>query len=45
MLITCAHTTPQIDAADAASFMTRGQGFGSELLTARVNALVARCAP
>jgi hypothetical protein len=45
MLKTCTHTTPKIDAADAATIMTRGQGFGSEPLTARVIALVARCAP
>jgi hypothetical protein len=45
MLMTSTHTTPEIDAANAAAIMTRGQGFGSELLTARVNALVARCAP
>jgi hypothetical protein len=45
MLTTCTHTTPKIDAANAASATTRGQGFGSEPLTARVFALAARCAP
>jgi hypothetical protein len=45
MLTTYTHTTQKIDAANAAPIMTRGQGFGSEPLTARVFALAARCAP
>jgi hypothetical protein len=44
MLMTCTHTTPKIDAANAAPIVTRGQGFEWELLSARVNALAARCA-
>jgi hypothetical protein len=44
MLMTTAHTTLQIDAAPAAKFVTRGQGFDWESLSGSVIALAARCA-
>jgi len=44
MLMTAAHTTLPIDAASAAKFVTRGQGFDWELLSASVIALAVRCA-
>jgi hypothetical protein len=44
MLMTRVHTTLQIDAATAAKFVTRGQGFNWEPLSGSVIALAARCA-
>jgi hypothetical protein len=44
MLVTTTHTTPQIDAAPAATIMTRGQGFTWEQLSGSVIAFAARCA-
>ena len=44
MLMTTAHTTLPIDAASAAKFVTRGQGFDWEPLSESVIALAARCA-
>jgi hypothetical protein len=44
MLMNPTHTTPKIDAADAATIATRGQGFELELLSCSVMALAARCA-
>ena len=44
MLMATTHTTPQFNAATAAKFVTRGQGFDGEPLSASVIALAARCA-